>query len=76
MAQPRFGRMLTAMVTPFDSDGELDTVRAQELVEKLIAEGTEGLIVCGTTGESPTVFYDQKIRLFGLAPFIKRGKRA
>ena len=64
MPQPRFGRMLTAMVTPFDSNGELDTVRAQELVEKLIAEGTEGLIVCGTTGESPTVFYDQKIELF------------
>lgn len=64
MAQPRFGRMLTAMVTPFDSDGKLDTIRAQELVEKLIANGTEGLIVCGTTGESPTVFYDQKIELF------------
>lgn len=64
MTEPRFGRMLTAMVTPFDAQGGLDLPRAQELALKLLSEGSDGLIVCGTTGESPTVFYDQKIDLF------------
>lgn len=64
MAEPRFGRMLTAMVTPFGPDLELDLPRAGQLAEKLIAEGSDGLVVCGTTGESPTVFYPQKMELF------------
>lgn len=64
MTAPRFGRMLTAMVTPFDADGGLDVPRAQELAVRLLDQGSDGLIVCGTTGESPTVFYDQKIELF------------
>ena len=64
MTEPRFGRMMTAMVTPFDENRDLDTNRAQELAVKLLDTGTEGLIVCGTTGESPTVFYDQKMDLF------------
>ncbi|MBK5211230.1 MAG: 4-hydroxy-tetrahydrodipicolinate synthase [Coriobacteriia bacterium] len=63
-AQPRFGRLLTAMVTPFDKDGALDIVRSAELANRLFDTGSEGLVVCGTTGESPTVFYDQKIELF------------
>ncbi|MDF1542473.1 MAG: 4-hydroxy-tetrahydrodipicolinate synthase [Anaerosomatales bacterium] len=64
MAEPRFGRMLTAMVTPFDSDLNLDLPRAQALADRLLSSGTDGLIVCGTTGESPTVFYPQKMELF------------
>lgn len=64
MSTPRFGRMITAMVTPFDADGRLDLPRASELADKLIGEGSDALVVCGTTGESPTVFYDQKIELF------------
>ncbi len=64
MATPRFGRLLTAMVTPFGPDGSLDLPRAQELASRLLEQGSEGLIVCGTTGESPTVFYDQKLELF------------
>ncbi len=64
MATPRFGRMLTAMVTPFTSDDALDLPRAQELAARLLDTGSDGLIVCGTTGESPTVFYDQKLELF------------
>jgi 4-hydroxy-tetrahydrodipicolinate synthase len=78
MGTPRFGRMLTAMVTPFSADLELDLPRAQELALKLIDEGSDALVVCGTTGESPTVFYPQKIALFkavieavgGRAPII------
>lgn len=65
MATPRFGRMITAMVTPFSADRGLDLPRAAQLADKLIAEGSDGLVVCGTTGESPTVFYDQKLELFG-----------
>lgn len=64
MTTPRFGRMITAMVTPFTEDLALDLARASELAEKLISEGSDALVVCGTTGESPTVFYDQKIDLF------------
>jgi 4-hydroxy-tetrahydrodipicolinate synthase len=64
MSTPRFGRMITAMVTPFGPDLELDLPRAAELADKLIAEGSDALVVCGTTGESPTVFYPQKIELF------------
>jgi 4-hydroxy-tetrahydrodipicolinate synthase len=78
MTDPRFGRLLTAMVTPFTPDGELDLRRAQELALRLIDQGTEALVVCGTTGESPTVYYDDKLRLFqavleavdGQAPII------
>jgi 4-hydroxy-tetrahydrodipicolinate synthase len=64
MGTPRFGRMITAMVTPFTPDLELDLPRAQELALKLVDEGSDALVVCGTTGESPTVFYPQKIELF------------
>ena len=64
MAVPRFGRLTTAMVTPFTADGELDLPRAQELALRLLDRGSEALVICGTTGESPTVFYDDKIHLF------------
>ena len=64
MTTPRFGRMITAMVTPFADDLSLDPARAAELADKLISEGSDALVVCGTTGESPTVFYDQKLDLF------------
>ena len=61
---PRFGRLITAMVTPFTSDGELDFNRTEEFVERLVTGGNDALVVNGTTGESPTVFYPQKIELF------------
>ncbi len=64
MAEPRFGRLITAMVSPFAHDGELDLDRAGELALRLMDEGSDALVVCGTTGESPTVFYDDKLRLF------------
>jgi len=64
MSTPRFGRMITAMVTPFTADLDLDLPRAAELALKLIDDGSDALVVCGTTGESPTVFYPQKIELF------------
>jgi 4-hydroxy-tetrahydrodipicolinate synthase len=56
--------MMTAMVTPFTEDNALDLDRAAQLADKLLSEGSDSLVVCGTTGESPTVFYDQKMELF------------
>ena len=61
--RPRFGRLLTAMVTPFDNEGSLDLKRSAELARRLFDNGSDALVVCGTTGESPTVNYDQKIDL-------------
>lgn len=63
-AEPRFGRMIPAMVTPFDESRELDLDRAQALADRLVEGGSDALIVNGTTGESPTVFYPQKMDLF------------
>lgn len=62
--EPRFGRMIPAMVTPFDENRDLDLDRAQALADRLVAGGSDALIINGTTGESPTVFYPQKMELF------------
>ena len=60
----RFGRVLTAMVTPFDDAGELDVDAAVSLAKWLVEQGNEGLVVCGTTGESATLSIDEKLMLF------------
>jgi 4-hydroxy-tetrahydrodipicolinate synthase len=58
------GRLLTAMVTPFDeSSGSLDLDQAKRLATALLDSGTEGLVVCGTTGESPTLSNPEKLAL-------------
>jgi 4-hydroxy-tetrahydrodipicolinate synthase len=62
---PEIGRLLTAMATPLDEAGRVDYPRARQLAQALVASGTEGLVVCGTTGESPTLSSDEKLRLFG-----------
>lgn len=59
-----FGTVATAMVTPFDRDGNIDFAKTTELVDYLIEHGTTALVVCGTTGESPTLTTDEKIALF------------
>ena len=59
-----FGRLLTAMVTPFNDDLELDFERVDGVVEHLIATGTDTIVVAGTTGESPTLSSSEKIALF------------
>jgi 4-hydroxy-tetrahydrodipicolinate synthase len=58
-----FGRVLTAMLTPFDSDGALDLDRAAELAGRLVADGSDGLVISGTTGESPTTSDEEKAEL-------------
>jgi 4-hydroxy-tetrahydrodipicolinate synthase len=59
-----FGRVLTAMVTPFDDEGNVDYEQAKKLALALLASGSDGVIVAGTTGESPTLSRDEKLRLF------------
>lgn len=61
---PTFGRLMTAMVTPMKRDLTVDCERAAELARHLAASGSEGLIVAGTTGESPTLSHAEKLRLF------------
>src|SRR4051812_45968819 len=58
-----FGRVLTAMVTPFTDDGRLDLDAAQALATHLVDSGNDGLVVSGTTGESPTTTDTEKIHL-------------
>jgi 4-hydroxy-tetrahydrodipicolinate synthase len=60
----RFGRVLTAMVTPFDSDGALDLDAARRLARWLQDHGNDGLVVAGTTGESPVLTDDERLSLF------------
>lgn len=57
-------RIITAMVTPFDQDKKVDNQKLKAFIEYLIANGTEGLVVGGTTGESPTLTHDEKIALY------------
>lgn len=59
-----FGRVLTAMVTPMDRDLAVDYDRAAALAKHLVENGSDGLVVCGTTGESPTLTDDEKVRMF------------
>ncbi|OLO40946.1 4-hydroxy-tetrahydrodipicolinate synthase [Alkalihalophilus pseudofirmus] len=59
-----FGRVLTAMVTPFDEKGNIDLHKTELLVENLIRNGSDGLVVAGTTGESPTLTKEEKLTLF------------
>lgn len=58
------GRVLTAMVTPFDARGEVDYAQAKRLAQALVASGSDGLVVTGTTGESPTLSNDEKLRMY------------
>jgi 4-hydroxy-tetrahydrodipicolinate synthase len=58
-----FGRVLTAMVTPFDADGRLDLAKTEELATHLVDLGNDGLVVNGTTGEGPTTSDEEKSEL-------------
>src|SRR3981189_872819 len=57
------GRLLTAMVTPFKADGSVDYANAEKLAAILVADGSDGVVVSGTTGESPTLSDAEKIEL-------------
>jgi len=64
------GRLLTAMVTPFDSEGQVDYEQAKRLTLALLDSGSDGVVVAGTTGEAPTLSREEKVRLFAE---VKRG---
>ncbi len=61
---PKFGRLLTALVTPFTADDKVDYVQAQKLARTLLDSGSDGFIVSGTTGEAPTLAHQEKLDLF------------
>ncbi len=73
-----FGRLLTAMVTPFDDDksGSLDLEQAKRLASSLLDSGTEGLVVCGTTGESPTLSNHEKLALLEVTVEVAHARGA
>lgn len=58
------GRLITAMITPFDERGEVDYDEAGRLAKALVASGSDGLVVTGTTGETPTLSHDEKLGLY------------
>ncbi|MGQ9836534.1 MAG: 4-hydroxy-tetrahydrodipicolinate synthase [Cyanobacteriota bacterium] len=58
------GRVLTAMITPFTDEGELNYDEAARLADYLVTHGSDGLVVCGTTGESPTLTWQEEFELF------------
>ncbi len=58
------GRLITAMVTPFDAEGKVDYEQAKRLANALLDSGSDGVIVSGTTGESPTLTTTEKLRLY------------
>ncbi len=66
MSKPSLGTLITAMVTPFGADGSVDYDRAAALAAKLISEGSDGLLVTGTTGESPTLTKEEKLQLYSI----------
>ena len=59
-----FGRVITAMITPFSADGSVDLPMAAKLASHLVDHGSDGLVICGTTGESPTLSWDEQHQLF------------
>jgi len=71
-----FGRVLTAMVTPFDAEGRVDVAQAQRLATQLLDNGSDGIVVVGTTGESPTLTHDEKLAMFEAVVAAAKGRGA
>ncbi len=59
-----FGRVITAMITPFAEDGSVNYAIAEKLADHLVNNGSDGLVICGTTGESPTLSWSEEYQLF------------
>ncbi|MBG9788046.1 MULTISPECIES: 4-hydroxy-tetrahydrodipicolinate synthase [Brevibacillus] len=69
-----FGRIVTAMVTPFNDKGQIDWDRTEKLIDYLIDTGSEALVVSGTTGESPTLSRQEKLDLFAFSVQKAKGR--
>src|SRR5919199_2941719 len=76
MTQRNLGRVLTAMATPFDEQGELDLNQARRLADALLASGTDGLVVCGTTGEAPALSEREKLALLEVTVEVAHARGA
>jgi 4-hydroxy-tetrahydrodipicolinate synthase len=74
MTNQNFGRVITAMVTPFDENGNINYGVAEELAAHLVSQGSDGLVVCGTTGESPTLTFEEEYQLFQIVKKAVAGK--
>jgi 4-hydroxy-tetrahydrodipicolinate synthase len=68
------GRVITAMVTPFDKEGNVHYAEVEKLAAYLAANGSDGIVVCGTTGESPTLSWDEEYQLFQIVKAAVAGK--
>jgi 4-hydroxy-tetrahydrodipicolinate synthase len=66
-AMPQLGTILTALVTPFDAQLRVDEEAAVRLMEHCVAHGSDGLVICGTTGETATLTDDEQLRMIELA---------
>lgn len=69
-----FGRVITAMITPFTADGAIAYDVAAELAQHLVANGSDSIVVCGTTGESPTLTWEEEFQLFQTVQQAVAGK--
>lgn len=69
-----FGKIATAMVTPFDNKGNIDFAKTTQLVNYLIENGTDSLVIAGTTGESPTLTTEEKVALFRHVVSVVNGR--
>src|SRR3990172_3562576 len=70
------GRLLTAMITPFDREGKVDYDQTQRLASALLDSGSDGVVVVGTTGEAPTLTHEEKLRLFAAVKEAAGGRGA
>ncbi len=69
-----FGRVVTAMVTPYTIAGDVDYSKAQKLAEYLLANGSDALVICGTTGESPVLSKREKLMLFSAVKEVTKNR--
>ncbi len=72
----KFGRVLTAMVTPFNDLQEVDYDQAKVLARHLVENGSDGLVVVGTTGESPTLSFEEKVNMYAAVKEAVGGRAA
>ena len=70
----KFGRVITALVTPFKEDGSVNYAVAEQLAGHLAENGTDAFVICGTTGESPTLTFDEEFELFQVVQKAVAGK--
>ncbi|HEY9300308.1 MAG TPA: dihydrodipicolinate synthase family protein, partial [Phormidium sp.] len=70
----KFGRVITALVTPYKEDGSVNYAVAEQLAGHLAENGTDAFVVCGTTGESPTLTWDEEFELFQVVQQAVAGK--